>query len=51
MRLPTSLLDEERAFLLDPAHGWDQTDNPQWSYGVDPQERRDRALRELLGAA
>jgi hypothetical protein len=39
------------AFLLDPAHGWDQTDYPQWSYGVVPQERRDRALRELFGAA
>jgi hypothetical protein len=39
------------AFLLDPAHGWDQTDYPQWSYGVVPQERQDRALRELLGAA
>jgi hypothetical protein len=39
------------AFLLDPAHGWDETDYPQWSYGVVPQERRDRALRELFGAA
>jgi hypothetical protein len=39
------------AFLLDPAHGWDETDYPQWSYGVVPQERQDRALRELLGAA
>jgi hypothetical protein len=39
------------AFLLDPAHGWDQTDYPQWSYGVVPQERHDRALRELFGAA
>jgi hypothetical protein len=39
------------AFLLDPAHGWDQTDYPQWSYGVVPQERQDRALRELFGAA
>jgi hypothetical protein len=39
------------AFLLDPAHGWDETDYPQWSYGVVPQERQDRALRELFGAA
>ncbi len=39
------------AFLLDPAHGWDETDYPQWSFGVVPQERRDRALRELFGAA
>ncbi|MCA1818294.1 MAG: hypothetical protein LC746_18275, partial [Acidobacteria bacterium] len=39
------------AFLLDPAHGYDPTDYPQWSYGVVPQERRDRALRELFGAA
>jgi hypothetical protein len=39
------------AFLLDPAHGWDETDYPQWSYGVVPQERHDRALRELFGAA
>jgi hypothetical protein len=39
------------AFLLDPAHGWDMTDYPQWSFGVSPQERHDRALRELFGAA
>jgi hypothetical protein len=39
------------AFLLDPAHGWDETDYPQWSFGVVPQEHRDRALRELFGAA
>lgn len=39
------------AFLLDPAHGWDMTDYPHWPLGVSPIERRDRALRELFGAA
>lgn len=39
------------AFLLDPAHGWDMNDYPQWSFGIKPQERSDRALRELFGAA
>ncbi|HEV7904709.1 MAG TPA: hypothetical protein VGO96_12775 [Pyrinomonadaceae bacterium] len=39
------------AFLLDPAHGWDMTDYPQWAFGVSPQGRHDRALRELFGAA
>ncbi|HEX8422108.1 MAG TPA: hypothetical protein VF634_01790, partial [Pyrinomonadaceae bacterium] len=39
------------AFLLDPAHGWDMTDYPQWAFGVSPHGRHDRALRELFGAA
>jgi hypothetical protein len=39
------------AFLLDPAHGWDITDYPQWAFGVSLPERHDRALRELFGAA
>lgn len=39
------------AFLLDPAHGWDMTDYPQWPFGLSPIERSDRALRELFGAA
>ncbi|HYW74171.1 MAG TPA: hypothetical protein VE961_24320 [Pyrinomonadaceae bacterium] len=39
------------AFLLDPAHGWDMTDYPQWPFGVSPIDRSDRALRELFGAA
>jgi hypothetical protein len=39
------------AFLLDPAHGWDMTDYPQWVFGVSQISRSDRALRELFGAA
>ncbi len=39
------------AFLLDPAHGWDMTDYPQWPFGVAQINRNDRALRELFGAA
>ncbi|HEX9918998.1 MAG TPA: hypothetical protein VGA87_07520, partial [Pyrinomonadaceae bacterium] len=39
------------AFLLDPAHGWDMTDYPQWAFGVSPPGRHDKALRELFGAA
>jgi hypothetical protein len=39
------------AFLLDPAHGWDMTDYPQWAFGVSQPSRHDRALRELFGAA
>jgi hypothetical protein len=39
------------AFLLDPAHGWDMTDYPQWAFGVSLPARHDRALRELFGAA
>jgi hypothetical protein len=39
------------AFLLDPAHGWDMTDYPQWPFGVSQISRGDRALRELFGVA
>ena len=39
------------AFLLDPAHGWDMTDYPQWPFGVAQIGESDRALRELFGAA
>jgi hypothetical protein len=39
------------AFLLDPAHGWEMTDYPQWPFGVSQINKSDRALRELLGAA
>jgi hypothetical protein len=39
------------AFLLDPAHGWDMTDFPQWPFEVSQINRSDRALRELFGAA
>jgi hypothetical protein len=39
------------AFLLDPAHGWEMTDYPQWPFGVSQINRGDRALRELFGAA
>jgi len=39
------------AFLLDPAHGWDMTDYPQWPFGVSQINRGDRALRELFGVA
>jgi hypothetical protein len=39
------------AFLLDPAHGWEMTDYPQWPFGVSQISKSDRALRELLGAA
>jgi hypothetical protein len=39
------------AFLLDPAHGWEMTDYPQWPFGVSQISRSDRALRELFGAA
>ena len=39
------------AFLLDPAHGWEMTDYPQWVFGVSPIGHNDRALRELFGAA
>lgn len=39
------------AFLLDPAHGWDMTDYPQWPFGVSQIDRHDRALRELFSAA
>lgn len=39
------------AFLLDPAHGWDMTDYPQWPFGISQINTSDRALRELFGAA
>ena len=39
------------AFLLDPAHGWDMTDYPQWPFGVSQISRSDRSLRELFGTA
>jgi hypothetical protein len=39
------------AFLLDPAHGWEMTDYPQWPFGVSQINRSDRALRELFGLA
>jgi hypothetical protein len=39
------------AFLLDPAHGWEMTDYPQWPFGVSQINRSDRTLRELFGAA
>jgi hypothetical protein len=39
------------AFLLDPAHGWDMTDYPQWPFGVSQINRSDRALSELFSVA
>jgi hypothetical protein len=39
------------AFLLDPAHGWDMTDYPQWPFEVSQINTSDRALRELFGVA
>lgn len=39
------------AFLLDPAHGFEMTDYPQWPFGVSQISRSDRALRELFGVA
>src|SRR6185369_15382955 len=39
------------AFLLDPAHGWEMTDYPQWPFGLSQLDRSDRALRELFGVA
>ena len=39
------------AFLLDPAHGFDMTDYPQWPFEVSQIDRSDRALRELFGVA
>jgi hypothetical protein len=39
------------AFLLDPAHGFEMTDYPQWPFEVSQIDRGDRALRELFGAA
>jgi hypothetical protein len=39
------------AFLLEPAHGFEMTDYPQWPFEVSPIDRSDRALRELFGVA
>ncbi|MEP6569329.1 MAG: hypothetical protein ABJC10_06095 [Acidobacteriota bacterium] len=39
------------AFLLDPAHGFEMTDYPQWPFEVSQINRSDRALRELFGVA
>ena len=39
------------AFLLDPAHGWDMTDYPQWPFQLSQINRSDYALRELFGVA
>src|SRR3984893_2678089 len=39
------------AFLLDPAHGWEMTDYPQWPFEVSQINRSDRALRELFTTA
>jgi hypothetical protein len=39
------------AFLLDPAHGFEMTDYPQWPFEVSQINRSDRALREFFGAA
>jgi len=39
------------AFLLDPAHGFEMTDYPQWPFEVSQISRADRALRELFGVA
>jgi hypothetical protein len=39
------------AFVLDPAHGFEMTDYPQWPFEVSQLDRSDRALRELFGVA
>jgi len=39
------------AVLLDPAHGWEMTDYPQWPFGVSQINRSDRTLRELFSVA
>ena len=39
------------AFLLDPAHGFEMTDYPQWPFEISQIDRGDRALRELFGVA
>ncbi len=39
------------AFVLDPAHGFEMTDYPQWPFEVSQIDRSDRALRELFGVA
>jgi len=43
--------DTPLAFLLDPAHGFEMTDYPQWPFEVSQVNRSDRALRELFGVA
>ena len=39
------------AFLLDPAHGFEMTDYPQWPFEVSQVSRGDRVQRELFGVA
>src|SRR6185369_2210347 len=39
------------AFLLDPAHGFELTDYPQWPFEVSQLDKSDRAVRELFGVA
>lgn len=39
------------AFLVDPAHGFEMTDYPQWPFEVSQIAQSDRALRELFGVA
>ena len=39
------------AVVLDPAHGFEMTDYPQWPFEVSQIDRGDRALRELFGVA
>jgi hypothetical protein len=39
------------AFLLDPAHGFEMTDYPQWPFETSQIDRGDRAIRELMGVA
>lgn len=39
------------AFLLDPAHGFEMTDYPQWPFETSQIDRSDRAIRELMGVA
>lgn len=39
------------AFLLDPAHGFEINDYPQWPFEASQIDRGDRALRELFGVA
>jgi hypothetical protein len=39
------------ALFLDPAHGFEMTDYPQWPFELSQINRGDRALRELFGVA
>lgn len=39
------------AFLLNPAHGFEMTDYPQWPFEVSQINQSDRALREMFGVA